>query len=211
MGLGLFGQLAQGESGLAVDPKKIFKILPTDFSIAAITIDSPPVDDLQEACLLLQMKSLRTIDRVQQIKTEDVNPVPLFWACAGISEADNSAFTDRFYEAISDVELVVLGLKKRFSRLRPSAVLPEIEPVVPVPWHFSYPSGHATQVAVIAEILARVAPRQATRLRELAYRVGLNREVAGLHYPSDSVAGFALGRWLWKQQYFQDDSGLRLF
>lgn len=209
MGLSFFGQLAQGESALAADPTKIFKILAPDFSIDSINMEAPPGDNMPEAQLLLHMKSLRTIDRVRQIEAENMNPIPLFWACAGISEADHSAFVGRFYEAISDVELVVLGLKKRFSRVRPSAVLPTIEPVVPVPWHFSYPSGHATQVAVIAEILARIAPKSSARLRELANQVAVNREVAGLHYPSDTVAGFALGKWLWKQQYFQEDGGLR--
>lgn len=125
-----------------------------------------------------------------------------------MTETDYPAFSGRFYEALSDVELVVLGLKRRFGRLRPTAVMPEIEPVVPVPWHFSYPSGHATQSAFAAEILARIAPKSAVRLRQLAVQVGVNREVAGLHYPSDTTTGVALGKWLSKQAFFHDDAGL---
>ncbi len=209
IGLGLLGQLAHTESALAVDPTKIFKILPAGFSIDALDTPPPPLDDLTEARMLFQMRSLRTGDRVRQIERENINPIPLFWDCAEILEADHPVFAGRLYEAISDVELVVLGLKRRFRRLRPNAVLPEIEPVVPVPWHSSYPSGHATQSTVIAEILARVAPKSAVRLRALAEQVGVNREVAGLHYPSDTATGFALGKWLSKQAFFHDDAGLQ--
>jgi hypothetical protein len=211
IGLSLSNEVVSAESAYAEDPAKIFKILPANFSVEALPVDAPPLDNLREARLLFQMRSLRTSERIRQIERENVNPIPSFWDCAGISETDHPAFAGRFYEAISDVELIVLSLKKRFNRLRPSAVLPEIEPVVPVPWHSSYPSGHATQATVIAEILTKVAPESATRLRRLAVEVGVNREVAGLHYPSDTAAGVTLGRWLAKQSFFQNDAGLRSF
>ncbi len=73
-------------------------------------------------------------------------------------------------------------------------------PPVDIPGHASYPSGHATESYLLAGILAEVMPAEASKrtnandpdstpLRRLAERVARNREVLGLHYPSDSKAG----------------------
>ena len=77
---------------------------------------------------------------------------------------------------------------------------PALTPPLPMPGHPSYPSGHATQATLMANLVARVFatpdlpddPRfHAMRLllRAMAERIARNREIAGLHYPSDSVAG----------------------
>ena len=77
-------------------------------------------------------------------------------------------------------------------------------PPIDVPGHASYPSGHATESYLLAGILKEVMPAEAsmqtdvndldsTPLRRLAQRVARNREVLGLHYPSDSKAGRYLG------------------
>jgi membrane-associated phospholipid phosphatase len=74
-------------------------------------------------------------------------------------------------------------------------------PPVPVPGHSSYPSGHATQARLIAlcmtYVLGLVRPALPAgdiaaiteTLAALARRVARNREIAGLHFPSDSQAG----------------------
>jgi len=183
----------------APDPSKIYKILPKNFSIECIPIEAPPTDNIKEAEYLFEIKQLRTEERIREIISQNINPIPLFWDCAGVSEIQYPEFASHFYNVLSDVEIVVLALKKKFSRQRPSVVLPAIDPVVPVPWHFSYPSGHATQSIVLAELLSGLRPEAAERLQKLAFRVGVNREVAGLHYPTDTIAGFTLGRWFLNQ------------
>jgi hypothetical protein len=92
-----------------------------------------------------------------------------------------------------------LRYKESFDRPRPSFVCPALLPPVPVPGHSSFPSGHATQARLMALCMARALrltglpygerrPASET-LKALARRVARNREIAGLHYPSDSVAG----------------------
>jgi membrane-associated phospholipid phosphatase len=83
-----------------------------------------------------------------------------------------------------------------------------------VPGHASYPSGHATEAYLISKCLAQVltmspppggapaaqaattkynpADNDSTALQRLAQRVARNREVLGVHYPSDSQAGRVL-------------------
>jgi len=196
IGVCAINSLSLAESAISPDPSTVYKVLPRDFKIEGIPIEPPPADNIMEAKILFQMKSERTNSSIQAIIAQNVNPIPLFWECAGIAENDYPEFTSHFYNVISDVEIVVLALKKKFNRPRPSAVLPALDPVVPVPWHSSYPSGHATQSAVIAGLLSRLKPSLSESLTNLALRVGVNREVAGLHYPSDTTAGFALGQWL---------------
>ena len=78
--------------------------------------------------------------------------------------------------------------------------MPPIDP----PGHAAFPSGHATQARLIARCLERVMPvniipvnggvqqPQDGPLRRMADRIARNREVLGLHCPSDSVAGQTL-------------------
>ena len=65
-----------------------------------------------------------------------------------------------------------------------------------VPLHRAYPSGHATQAIVAARMLTEWTGKQGDQLVKLATRVGRNREIAGLHFPSDTEAGFNLGSQL---------------
>ena len=55
----------------------------------------------------------------------------------------------------------------------------------------SYPSAHATTSAAAAVGLGRVLPR--TPLYATASALALSRLYLGVHYPSDVVAGAALG------------------
>ena len=74
--------------------------------------------------------------------------------------------------------------------------------MIPTPIHGSWPSGHATEAHAVARVLFELVARGAVaaadnQLRELlmrqAARIAINRTVAGMHYPVDSMAGQALG------------------
>ena len=142
---------------------------------------------------MMGMQALRTESRIAEITAQNLNPIPLFWQRAGLDATAYPTHARWVVESVADTEAVLLDLKRRFGRRRPNAVLAAIRPVIPVPWHASYPSGHATQAVVIARLLARLAPASTGDLMEFAFRVGHNREVAGVHYPSDTAAGFSLG------------------
>ncbi len=91
----------------------------------------------------------------------------------------------------------VMYFKAQFKRQRPSQLCPVLLPPVPVPGHASYPSGHSTQGHLIAHCAGLVLPGAVqavlqTNLGALADRIARNREIAGLHYPTDSAAGVTL-------------------
>jgi hypothetical protein len=92
-------------------------------------------------------------------------------------------------------EFQVMHHKRKFNRPRPSQLTPLLMPPIEVPGHASYPSGHATQAHLVAYVLEKVMPEviaNSCLLRSLARRIARNREVLGLHYPSDSSAGKTL-------------------
>ena len=94
-------------------------------------------------------------------------------------------------------EIAALHFKKRYHRVRPSALCPGLLVPFGPPRHPAFPSGHAL-TAHLTTYLLREIPRVDTEvgpeLRWLADRVAKNRERAGLHYRSDSVAGQKLAR-----------------
>lgn len=92
----------------------------------------------------------------------------------------------------------VLYYKGYYNRPRPSQLCPALLPPIPMPGHASWPSGHATQAWLKALCIEHVLQgvlstgdlgAVSSNLRTLAIRVARNREIAGLHYPTDSDAG----------------------
>ena len=173
-----------------------YRLLPSSFRLCSLAIDPPPSDNLEEAKLLHSMQQVRTSIQVEAIQEQNENPVPLFWQRTGVNERDFPMWSAYINEAVLDTESVLLYFKKFFNRPRPTVVLPTIQPPVPVPWHAAYPSGHATQAVVIAALLSKLSPEAGGVLMNFALEVGHNRELAGLHYPSDTRMGIKLGKQL---------------
>jgi undecaprenyl-diphosphatase len=61
------------------------------------------------------------------------------------------------------------------------------------PSEHSFPSAHATSSVAAATAMSRIAPGAAPALFALAALICLTRPYLGMHYPSDVVAGAALG------------------
>jgi undecaprenyl-diphosphatase len=85
------------------------------------------------------------------------------------------------------------GLKNVFDRPRPSVGHPGIHPLVAVPGTAAMPSGHAAGAFAAALAVGLVHPGLRWPLLALAALVGLSRVWLGVHYPTDVVAGAALG------------------
>jgi hypothetical protein len=102
-----------------------------------------------------------------------------------------------------------MRVKHALACRRPVEYSPQIQPMIPTPGHGSFPSGHATEAFVTAfvfEALLAHAHAHGTagghgspifvQLMRIAERIAINRTVAGVHFPVDSVAGMVLGRTL---------------
>lgn len=114
--------------------------------------------------------------------------------------------TLRVLNAASLVALFMqMRWKAHYKRPRPTHLCPALMPPIVAPGHASYPSGHATQSHLMALCMADVfdllpEPRKTqmaatgTDLWVLADRIARNRELAGVHYPSDSRGGVELAQ-----------------
>jgi undecaprenyl-diphosphatase len=90
-------------------------------------------------------------------------------------------------------DLAALGLKYLIGRERPYVANPFPEPLMSTQLDLSLPSGHAATSFAGATLLALVVPRLAVPLLGLAAAIAWSRVYVGVHYPSDIVAGAALG------------------
>lgn len=136
----------------------------------------------------------RTDAAVEAIKAEHVL-VPLYriFSQKGFYDFEKAPATNGLLATL-DREVVYFTLREKqaMQRPRPTQLMPELTTVVPVPPHAAYPSGHAGQSYAAALLLAEIDPARAEQYKQLAIDIAHRREIAGVHYPSDSEAGRAL-------------------
>lgn len=104
--------------------------------------------------------------------------------------------------------LITAGLKIVFGRKRPPEVdgaLPwEAVPFTPGYDFASFPSGHSTTSGALAMALALLFPRFAVWFLGAGLVVAASRSFIGVHFPSDVVAGLAIGAgftWIYARSF----------
>ena len=83
-------------------------------------------------------------------------------------------------------------VKRLTDRPRPFEVHPQIHPLYVV-HSTSMPAGHAATAFAGAVLLSAIRPRLAPWLILLAVAIGFSRVYVGVHYPTDVLAGAAIG------------------
>lgn len=86
-----------------------------------------------------------------------------------------------------------LWVKGRIGRARPYVQCPDIRACGRALDQFSFPSGHALHATSFSVLLVSYYPEAAWAVLPAALLIGLSRVALGLHYPSDVVAGAAMG------------------
>jgi len=172
-------------------------LLPANFDTG---IEAPAangsVETVAELNSLMFFKKERTPDQLTKIKNEDnADSVLSIFEQEGLFDPHKTPKTKMFFDQTrQDVEYFILRDKKKFSRVRPSMLNSDLELVVQNPPYAAYPSGHAAQSFFVAYTLGHLNPEQAGTYEQLAREIAHRREVAGIHYPSDSEAGFRLAK-----------------
>lgn len=137
-------------------------------------------------------------ERLQGIIDQDYDYVPTFLHHLGIDPHQHPK-TVRLIETLGFLgATVVMPWKLKWKRLRPSQLDKDLEPAILVPAHPSYPSGHATQASLTAMALKSFMHNDMhPHINHVATEIAVNREWAGVHFASDTIAGEQLGRDIW--------------
>jgi membrane-associated phospholipid phosphatase len=93
------------------------------------------------------------------------------------------------------VTAVAYGLNQavKFTVQRPRPQLEDLPPLTPVVTQMSFPSAHATASFAAATAYSRAIPAGSPLLYGTATLLALSRPYLGVHYPSDVLAGAAIG------------------
>jgi hypothetical protein len=151
-------------------------------------------------------------DRAPEILAQLGHPTPFLAAIAFLDPARTRWTLELLYVAIELAYYVVMRVKHGLACRRPHEYSPQVQPIIPVPLHGTFPSGHATEASTAAFVLCKLISNAngnggvyadsgwCDQLMRQAARIAINRTVAGLHFPVDSAVGAVLGLTL--GQYF---------
>ena len=99
-----------------------------------------------------------------------------------------------------------MRFKHEFACARPDEYSPQVQPMIPTPRHSAYPMGHICEAAAAVQMLSHLSSVSLKngrsweslnqQLWRLAWRVGDNRVIAGVHFPVDMLGGLVLGVWV---------------
>lgn len=167
-----------------------------------ITLPAPPANSSPRTTK--EIEYLKTLiskrpSKLQEITAEINLPAFRFgkYTYEDLTSSSTKPNTSQLLKAAyHDLAIVTFVMKKKFNRVRPSKIDSELGHAISIPEHPAYPSGHATATYVIAYILQELDASRADIYLQDAQRIAINREIAGLHYPSDTAAGQQLARQL---------------
>ncbi|HEX4124646.1 MAG TPA: phosphatase PAP2 family protein [Tepidisphaeraceae bacterium] len=179
--------------------QQVSRLAPDDFDFKQL-LGVPPAPgsagEKAELDQLLKLQKERTPEEVRRCKDEvEVQPFAFAVILGKWFNAKDLPQTEKLLKMATKATKPILGAAKiTFNRERPFKVDTDIHPCVEDEKSPSYPSGHATRGIVWATILAELMPQDKQDLMAYGREIGDDRALAGMHFPSDVIAGQRLGR-----------------
>lgn len=134
--------------------------------------------------------------RAAEIITQVTPPHAYFAAVLGLQSGRHPRTLELVLATLAAAYAVGQRFKLALAAPRPTEYSSQIQPMIEVPQHCSFPAGHAVEAHITARILSALtaaSPQQRKLLRALADRVAENRVVAGVHFPVDCRFGRLIG------------------
>lgn len=166
--------------------------------VPLMRITRPPLQVFEAQVHKVESLAQLRQERMAEILGEIGPPYALWAAVAGLSPQRTPRTLELIDCGLRLCSSVVQRFKHQFACPRPIEYSPLVQPVIQTPGHRSFPSGHATQAFFVARLLKLLADARCSgvmeeQLQAQAGRIAQNREVAGVHFPVDSMAGCLLG------------------
>lgn len=178
---------------------KELRYLPKDWR-TIIKIDPAPsnisVTTQRDLAHLIALQEHRSPSQIEQIENEMGGPRHFIFGKAKIEDIANgdNPHLKELLETVHILGPVIFYFKNHYNRVRPSFLRADLKPAIPNPQHPAYPSGHSAQAFFLYHLLSKLYPAQAKRFYKQAFEIALHREIAGVHYQSDSRAGEKLAQ-----------------
>ncbi len=109
---------------------------------------------------------------------------------------------------MNDTRLIEFAVKFKLLRARPYHLDTDIKPLREIPTP-SFASGHTLWAYIQAYTLSELVPGKRKEYVDLAYEIGLSREIMGVHFPSDEEVARQIAHkmllLMWHTDKFQRD------
>ena len=141
--------------------------------------------------LLAQQNNERKPDIMRLINSEnDIDGPIAAFTQDSLFEPFKHPKTKKLLDAVgSAVDYYVMQYKMKYQRALPTQLEPRLTAVIMPPRTASYPSNYAALGQGYAAILGKLDPANQASYAQRAADISLRREIAGVQYPSDGVAG----------------------
>ena len=171
-----------------------------------VQVPAPPglAETRREVDFLMELKVERPA-RANNIAVEDDYIGTRYLELLGIKASAQPKTVALIDDLVDEALRVVLHFKARFVRARPWQYDERLEPIIDPPGHPAYPSGHSTQANTLSMVLSELYPQRRDELNRLGHEIARNREVGGVHYPSDSAAGRILAEQIVERLFQVED------
>ncbi len=138
------------------------------------------------------------LDRVLPALSRSANYGVLWWATSCVLDLGGPAYRRAAVRGLLAMGIASFSAnvvsKQLVSRSRPhTGHIPPVRRLHQPPLTTSFPSGHSASAAAFATGVALESPAAAVPVTLLAAGVAVSRVTTGAHFPSDVLAGTALG------------------
>jgi hypothetical protein len=189
-------------SALAIEPANANEIVVSHRSssglVPIVKVQRPTEGQFKAMMQLVLARVPERGDVMEEIISHAGLPWPFWGSPLGLDPQRHPYTFELLGCALHLASAIYYRLKHEFACPRPSDYSPLVLPVIPVPGHSSFPSGHACESYLIARVLNRLVGQDdksvaALYMQTVAARISILREVAGVHFPADSQAGRLVG------------------
>lgn len=175
-------------------------------AICPCTLGAPPATgsatQMNElASILAKQRSMSAAEKAA-VKAEDhITPGMMLDPVLGkgYSLATHPALFTLMGHAASDAWRIADSAQDHWNRTRPWITDSRVKLLVSSITRPSYPSGHSTTNHIWAHVLSELFPKKRDALFKRAYAIGMHRVAAGVHYPSDVLAGKRLAAAIYEK------------
>ena len=152
-------------------------------------------EDVKDYQTLLELHKTRTkADCARGASEVKINLENFYGPAYGPLTAAEVKKWQPIFDKLANLAWPLIGIAKdKWQRPRPFNAHADLTPCVKLEKSFSYPSGHAAMSHYFMHLLEQLKPEQKDAIVARAEQIAHDRNIVGVHYPSDVRDGKVLG------------------